>query len=130
MQKALQKFTSAFLAANMIFSIVATNFVAYAEETPNVLPASEEIMAYDAVDPGDAVALLCVVAILQDCAILKVTRTRWWKIPCAITCCPDPKEKEKLCYEKEVVCGYYCCRDGDESCRLWRGDYHVRWSAV
>ena len=49
MQKLMQKFTSAFLAANMIFSIVATNFVAYAEETPNVLPASEEIMADDAV---------------------------------------------------------------------------------
>ena len=64
MQKALQKFTSAFLAANMIFSIVATNFVAYAEETPNVLPASEEIMADDAVDPGDAVASPCCVWLL------------------------------------------------------------------
>ena len=56
MQKALQKFTSAFLAANMIFSIVATNFVAYAEEVPNALPSSEEILADDAVDSGDAVA--------------------------------------------------------------------------
>ena len=53
MQKALQKFTSAFLAANMIFSIVATNFVAYAEETPNVLPVSEEVLAGDAVSPGE-----------------------------------------------------------------------------
>lgn len=49
MQKVLQKFTSAFLAANMIFSIVATNFVAFAEEAPNTLPASEEILADDAV---------------------------------------------------------------------------------
>ena len=49
MRKILQKITSAFLAANMIFSIVTTNFVAYAEETPNVLPASEEILADDAV---------------------------------------------------------------------------------
>ena len=56
MQKALQKFTSAFLAANMIFSIVATNFVAYAEETPNALSVSEEVLADDAVTPGDAVA--------------------------------------------------------------------------
>ena len=49
MQKLMQKFTSAFLAANMIFSIVATNFVAYAEETPNALPASEEVLADNAV---------------------------------------------------------------------------------
>ena len=70
MQKALQKFTSAFLAANMIFSIVATNFVAYAEETPNVLPASEEIMADDAVDPGDAVASPCCVWLLFCCIVL------------------------------------------------------------
>ena len=56
MHKIAQKFTSAFLAANMIFSIVATNFVAYAEETPNALSVSEEVLADDAVDPGDAVA--------------------------------------------------------------------------
>ena len=49
MQKLMQKFTSAFLAANMIFSIVATNFVAYAEEAPNALPVSEEALADDAV---------------------------------------------------------------------------------
>ena len=49
MQKFMQKFTSAFLAANMIFSIVATNFVAYAEEAPNALSVSEEILADDAV---------------------------------------------------------------------------------
>ncbi len=66
MQKALQKFTSAFLAANMIFSIVATNFVAYAEEAPNALPASEEIMADDAVDPGDAVAAVSDDENIQD----------------------------------------------------------------
>ena len=64
MQKALQKFTSAFLAANMIFSIVATNFVAYAEETPNALSASEEVLADDAVTPGDAVAAPCCVWLL------------------------------------------------------------------
>lgn len=56
MHKITQKFTSVFLAANMIFSIVATNFVAYAEEVPNALPSSEEILADDAVDSGDAVA--------------------------------------------------------------------------
>ena len=57
MHKIAQKFTSAFLAANMIFSIVATNFVAYAEETPNALSVSEEVLADDAVDPGDAVVI-------------------------------------------------------------------------
>ena len=49
MRKMLQKFTSVFLATNMIFSIVATNFVAFAEETPSVLSTSEEILADDAV---------------------------------------------------------------------------------
>ena len=49
MRKMIQKFTSAFLAANMIFSIVATNFVAFAEEAPNALPASEEVLADNAV---------------------------------------------------------------------------------
>ena len=57
MQKLMQKFTSAFLAANMIFSIVATNFVAYAEETPNALSVSEEVLADDAVTPGDAAVI-------------------------------------------------------------------------
>ena len=52
MRKMLQKFTSAFLAANMIFSIVATNVVAYAEEAPNALSVSEEVLADDAVSPG------------------------------------------------------------------------------
>ena len=48
-RKMIQKFTSAFLAANMIFSIVATNFVAYAEDAPNALSVSEEVLADDAV---------------------------------------------------------------------------------
>lgn len=57
MRKTLQKFTSAFLAVNMIFSIVATNFVAYAEETPNALSVSEEVLADDAVTPGNAAVI-------------------------------------------------------------------------
>ena len=57
MRKMIQKFTSAFLAANMIFSIVATNFVAYADEAPNALPVSEEVLADDAVAPGDAAVI-------------------------------------------------------------------------
>lgn len=57
MRKTLQKFTSAFLAANMIFSIVATNLVAYAEEVPNALSVSEEVLADDAVTPGNAAVI-------------------------------------------------------------------------
>lgn len=64
MRKMLQKFTSAFLAANMIFSIIATNVVAYAEETPNTLSSSEEILADDAVEPGDAAVSPCCVWLL------------------------------------------------------------------
>ena len=70
MRKMLQKFTSAFLAANMLFSIVATNVVAYAEEAPNALPASEEVLADDAVEPGDAVASPCCVWLLFCCIVL------------------------------------------------------------
>lgn len=49
MHKIAQKVTSVALAASMLLSMFAVNTVAFAEEAPNALSASEEILADDAV---------------------------------------------------------------------------------